>query len=166
MLLLSTSTALIFVSAILRAVRRPLNASLEISLFLFAWCVFLSADVGLREDRLIRLDMVTIRLPIKIQHLLSIVSYTLILGFLLYMARYGFELTYKSRIRTFQGIPDFSYAWVNISFPIASVLMSITTILKIRGFFKQLFSPDATPPYAGPKEEVPDLPVCDPPVTQ
>ncbi len=138
MVTLCMSTLLIFVAAIMRSLSRPMNWSLEISLFLFAWCVFLSADVGLREDKLVNLDMVTTRLPIKIQHCLSILSYSLIFVFLVAMIWFGAILSYKTRVRTFQGIPNFSYTWITISLPVACVLMLVTTSIKIRGFYRRL----------------------------
>ncbi|MCL2000426.1 MAG: TRAP transporter small permease subunit [Planctomycetes bacterium] len=138
------TTLLIFVAAVLRSLNWPLNAALEISQFLFAWCVFLSADVALREDRLIRLDMLTSKLPKKIELSLLILSYLIILAFLVAMAYYGYILTYRTRVRSFLGMPNFSYAWVTLSLPFASTLMTITTILKLRDFFRQLLPPAAT----------------------
>lgn len=161
MLLLCVSTALIFVAAIMRYLGRPMNASLEISLFLFAWCVFLSADVGLREDRLVRLDMLTMRLPRKAQHLLSILSYSIILVFLFAMTWFGFILSWKTRVRTFQGIPNFSYTWVTVSLPIAAILMIVTTCIKIRGFYRQMANPEEQPPGQDAGEKVSGLPACE-----
>ena len=141
------TTLLIFAAAVLRTFNWPLNAALEISQFLFAWCVFLSADVALREDRLIRLDMLTARLPRKYEFLLSVFSYSVILIFLIAMAYYGYILTYRTRVRSFLGMPNFSYAWVTLSLPFASTLMIITTTLKLRGFFRRRPAPAAA---AGP----------------
>lgn len=132
MVTLVASTLLIFASSIMRYIGKPINWSLEISLFLFAWCVFLSADAALRENRLVSLDLVTSKLPPRVRVAMLLLSYSIILVFLVTLSYYGFILSYQTRARAFQGIPNFSYTWVTLSMPIASLLMIITTILKIR----------------------------------
>lgn len=138
MFTLVACTFLIFLAAIMRYFARPINWSMDIAMFLFSWCVFLSADVGLREERLVNLDLVVSRLPRKVQLCLSLLSYALIFVFLLSLLYFGSMLTYTTRQRSFQGIPDFSYSWVTLSVPVAAVLMLITTGIKIRGVFRRL----------------------------
>ena len=48
------------------------------------------------------------------------------------MIGYGIELSYTTRLRTFQGIPGFSYTWVTMSVPIGCALMLVSTIRRIR----------------------------------
>ena len=61
---LITSTVLIFIAAVMRSISQPINWSLDISLFLFAWATFLSADVAYREDKLVNLDFLISALPL------------------------------------------------------------------------------------------------------
>lgn len=151
MLFLITSTFLIFLAAVMRTLGRPMNWSLEISMFIFAWCVFLSADVALREDRMVNLDLVVKRLPAKARLTLEIICYAIILVFLGVLVYYGFFLTWKTRVRTFHGI-DFSYAWVTVSLPVASIFMGITSCLKIRNLYRRMVGVDTednAPPKRG-----------------
>jgi TRAP-type C4-dicarboxylate transport system permease small subunit len=41
-------------------------------------------------------------------------------------------------MRTFQGIPGFSYTWVTLSVPFGCALMLITAILKIKTFWRAI----------------------------
>lgn len=142
MILLVCATLLIFVSAVMRYAGVPLNWSLELSLFMFAWCVFLSADVALREDRMVNLDLFVNLLPKRAKSALAVLCLTVILAFLAVLAGYGFGFAWKTRVRTFHGI-DFSYAWVTASLPIASLLMGITAVGKLRGHWRSLAGGDA-----------------------
>ncbi len=140
MVTLVASTLLIFASSIMRYIGKPINWSLEISLFLFAWCVFLSADAALRENRLVSLDLITGKLPPRLRLALLILSYAIIFVFLVTMSYYGFILSYRTRARAFQGIPNFSYTWVTLSMPVASLLMMISTGGKIRALCRMFSS--------------------------
>ena len=41
-------------------------------------------------------------------------------------------MSYVSRARSFQGIPEVSYSWVTMSLPVGGGLLLITTLLKLR----------------------------------
>lgn len=129
---------LIFASGVARFIHHPIVWTYDASTFLFAWCVFLSGDAALRHDKLMCIDIITSRLPQKVQHLLKIFNYALIMIFLLGLIGYGIPLSYTTRFRTFQGIPGFSYSWVTISVPIGCLLMLVTTVRKIREQFRML----------------------------
>ena len=141
MIALLSTTGLIFLSSIMRYLGMPINWSLEISMFIFAWCVFLSADVALRENRMVNLDLFVIKLPKKMQLYLAIACNLIILAFLIVMVIYGFDLTWRTRVRMFQGI-DFSYAWVALSLPVAAVFMGITACRKLYASIKGLSTPE------------------------
>lgn len=122
---------LIFIAALARAVGKPFNWSQDLSLFLFAWSVFLSADVALRKDKLVRVELLVDMCSVRIAKILSIFCYSIILCFLLALMYYGVKLAFISHKRVFQGIPGFSYSWVIVSIPIGSLLMAITSIRKL-----------------------------------
>jgi TRAP-type C4-dicarboxylate transport system permease small subunit len=134
---LVTSTSMIFLAAILRRVGNPINWSIDISLFLFAWCIFLSADIALRDDRLVSFDLISEKLPKKFNRVLCTILYVIIFAFLVLLLVYGSILAYTTRIRTFQGIPGFSYTWITLSLPVGALLMIQTVIYKIIGFYRK-----------------------------
>jgi len=129
---LAILSALVFLSAVARTVRYPIVWAVDAATFLFAWCVFLSGDIAVRKDKLVSIDIITKMLPGKLQFHLKVINQLIIILFLAALIWFGFWLSYTTRMRTFQGIPNFSYTWVTLSVPVGSVLMMISTILKMK----------------------------------
>ena len=126
------SCLVIFVSAIARTMHMPLNWSLDISLFLFAWSVFLAADVAMRADKLVSVDLLVARLSQRARNALTVGIYALILLFLAGLLVFGVWLSYTTRARAFQGLPGVSYTWVTLSVPVASALQIVTVTIKLK----------------------------------
>ena len=124
--------ALVFVAAATRYMGYPINWSVDIAVCLFAWCTFLGGDVALRKNKLMNVEFFVGKLSPEKKRLVELLNLLIILIFLGALVVYGTKLSYTTRFRTFQGIPWFSYTWVTISVPIGSILMMITTILKVR----------------------------------
>jgi len=124
--------ALVFVAAATRYLGHPINWSVDIAVCLFAWCTFLGGDVALRKDKLMNVEFFIGKLSPEKRRTVELLNLFIILIFLAALLVYGAKLSYTTRFRTFQGIPWFSYTWVTISVPIGSMLMMITTILKVR----------------------------------
>ena len=135
---LGVLSLLVFAAAVGRFLYYPLNWAMDAATFLFAWTVFLGADAAMRLDRLFCIEVVTGKLPPKAQLYLKVINYTIIIIFLLGMIGYGSWLSYTTRLRTFQGIPGFSYTWVTLSVPFGCALMLITAILKIKTFVRAI----------------------------
>lgn len=57
-LFLVSITLLVFVSAITRTFKYPLNWATDVSLLLFAWVIFLGADMALRNTNLVSVDII------------------------------------------------------------------------------------------------------------
>ena len=129
---------LVFAAAMGRTLYYPLNWAMDAATFLFAWTVFLGADAAMRMDRLFCLEVITGKLSPKAQLYLKIINYAIIVVFLLGMIGYGSWLSYTTRLRTFQGIPGFSYTWVTLSVPFGCALMLITAVLKIKAFWRAI----------------------------
>jgi len=129
---------LVFAAAVARFLYHPMNWAMDAATFLFAWTVFLGADAAMRMDRLFCIEVITAKLPQRAQLYLKVINYMIIIIFLLGMIGYGSWLSYTTRLRTFQGIPGFSYTWVTLSVPFGCALMLITSILKIKTFLRAL----------------------------
>ncbi|MBN2545929.1 MAG: TRAP transporter small permease [Spirochaetes bacterium] len=134
---LLSMVVLIFAAGVARVLRHPINWAMDISTFLFAWSCFLSADIAWRENKLMSVDIFINKLPEKARKIIRLINYIILIGFLIYIIIFGFWLSYTTRDRAFQGIPGFSYTWPTLSLPVASVLILITTILKIKKEFKK-----------------------------
>jgi TRAP-type C4-dicarboxylate transport system permease small subunit len=142
--LLLGATLVIFFAAIFRSFDRPLNWSLDIALFLFAWSVFLSAEVAMRKGNLVNVDFLVQRFSQSAQRAFGILIYVIILVFLATLVGFGLHLSYVTRARAFQGIPTFSYTWITLSVPVGGGLCMVNCVRMIRGFLKN--HPEGTSP--------------------
>lgn len=135
-LLLLLICLLVFVSAIARTIRHPLNWAVDISLLLFAWEVFLGGDVAIRNTELIGVDIFLKRFPPRVQKALKISFSLLILGFLSILVLYGIPLVLDSAKRLFQVLP-LSYAWCTLSVPTGAFFMIISVTIKLVKLIKE-----------------------------
>jgi TRAP-type transport system small permease protein len=124
--------ALIFAGGIARLVGHPLNWTGDAATAFFAWACFLCADIAWRRNSLMAIELVTGRLPEFGQRALRFINYLLICGFLLYVVGMGLWLSWISRARSFQGIPEISYSWVTMSMPVGALLLLASTVIKMR----------------------------------
>ncbi|MGJ8455658.1 TRAP transporter small permease [Pseudothermotoga sp. U03pept] len=139
-ILIVTMIIFIFTSGIARFLRHPMNWAVDMSTFMFAWACFFAVDVAWRNNRMMSVDLLVKRFPEKVQKVIRLINYSIIAAFLVYLIIWGIRLTYTTRFRTFAGIHNFSYSWVNVSVPVGAVLTLRTTIMKIIAEFKK--SPD------------------------
>jgi TRAP-type C4-dicarboxylate transport system permease small subunit len=123
---------LIFLGGVMRMLGYPINWSGDMSTALFAWACFFCADIAWRKNSLMAIEVLTSRLPERLHFVFRMINYALITAFLLYLIVMGLYLSWISRVRSFQGIPEISYSWVTMSLPVGAMLLLITTALKVR----------------------------------
>ena len=123
---------LIFLGGVMRMLGHPINWSSDAATCLFAWACFLCADIAWRKNSLMSIEVLTSRLPARLQAACSMLNYAIITAFLLYLIVMGVYLSWVSRARSFQGIPEISYSWVTMSLPVGALLLLITTVRKVR----------------------------------
>ena len=128
----TASCLIIFTAAVFRTLGRPLNWSMDMSLFLFAWSVFLSADAALRAGKLVRVEVFFDSMSPSLRKWVTIGNYLIILAFLVALIYFGIKLSIITRARSFQGIPGFSYTWVTLSIPVGATLQIVTVVIKLR----------------------------------
>lgn len=134
--LLILMVGLVFGAGIARLVGHPINWSIDAATCMFAWACFFSADIAWRKNKLMSVEVLTNYLSERAKKNCRMVNYFVLTLFLVYLIPTGFWLSYISRARSFQGIPDFSYSWVTLSMPVGGILLLITTILKVRDEIK------------------------------
>lgn len=123
---------LIFLGGVARMMGHPMNWTIDISTCLFSWACFLCADIAWRNNGLMSIELLTDRLPQRLQRFCQYCNYLIISGFLVYVIVAGTWLSWISRARAFHGIPEVSYSWVTMSMPVGGALLLATTILKVR----------------------------------
>ena len=122
---------LVFGSAILRFMRMSMAWNIDLAMLLLAWSSFLGADIAWRKGQLIGIDLVTRYFPKKLQKVIMIAVYAIILAVTVTICIYGMRLSWTERLRTFQSLP-IPYSLVNLSLVVATFSMSISTIGKIK----------------------------------
>lgn len=130
--LLVLMVILIFLGGVMRMIGHPINWSGDAATCFFAWACFLCADIAWRKNSLMSIEVLTSKLSPSVQAALRWINYILITVFLLYLIIMGCYLSWISRIRSFQGIPEISYSWVTMSLPVGGLLLLISTVLKMR----------------------------------
>jgi TRAP-type C4-dicarboxylate transport system permease small subunit len=100
-------------------------------MMLLAWTAFLGADIAWRSGQLVGIDIVTRRLPEKLQTLVQLLIYVVVLCALVLMVVYGLRLSWTERLRKYQSIPV-PYSLVTLSLVIAALSMALSTVLKIK----------------------------------
>jgi TRAP-type C4-dicarboxylate transport system permease small subunit len=129
---------LVFSAAVARLAGAPLNWALDIATALFAWACLIAGDVAWRNDRLMCVDILTTRLSERGQIVFRLINHVIITAFLLYIIPTGVWLSWVSRARSFQGIPEISYSWVTMSMPIGGLLLLATAAIKIHSELRLL----------------------------
>jgi TRAP-type C4-dicarboxylate transport system permease small subunit len=145
---------LIFSAAFFRVFDKPIVWADDIAKFLFSWAAFLGADVAMRHSRLVGVDMLVKKFPAKIQKILQLFVFSVIIALLVSFVFYGTKLSIESVDRSFQTLSKFSYSIVTSSLPVSSLLMILTASLKISKIIKNFKddeydvlrdNPDSTP---------------------
>ena len=123
---------LVFWSAVARTIGMPVNWAQDVSLLAFGWLTFIGSDIIIKSGGLIRIDMLSNRVPKAVQKTLMLVFDVFMLLFLLILIVYGFLLVSQSWNRTFNTL-KMSYAWCTLAVPVGSLLMFFSMIGKMLG---------------------------------
>lgn len=122
---------LVFASAILRFLRISMSWNIDLAMLLLAWTAFLGADIAWRNGQLIGIDIVTRFFPKKVQKIILILVYAIILATTIIICIYGARLVWVERLRTYQSMP-IPYSLVSLSLVVSTFSMSISTVVKIK----------------------------------
>ena len=132
---LAGCSALVFVAAVSRAFGSPVLWAIDIAMLLFIWCAFLGADAALRAHQHIIIDIIVRLFPQRVQRVLLITHWTIMVAFLLTLVGLGTQLTLLNVQRP-MGDTDISYAYVTAAVPVGALLMAITAAAQLAGFWR------------------------------
>lgn len=130
LLLLAGITVLVFVSALMRYIKMPLNWAQDVALVAFAWMIFTGSDVAIRGAGLIGIDIIIKHFPAVVRKALDIIFKVIIIGFLCVLVVNGYTMTVTSWARQITTL-HISYSWVYLSVPVGAFLMIISTTIKL-----------------------------------
>ncbi len=121
---------LVFLAAVLRMFGIDMSWSTDLAQLTFAWVCFIGADLAMRVNRHMGVDLFVERFPLKVQKIIKSIILTLVFCFMVFVIIYGVNLSIINRQRHFNTLP-ISYSVATISAPVGCLLMAITS-------FKQL----------------------------
>ena len=130
MLLLGGLAALVFISALMRTFKHPLNWAQDIALVAFAWMIFFGSDIAVRGSGLIGIDMLVKHFPNNVRKTIDIIFKIMILVFLCILVFYGIRMTVTGWKRQITAL-GISYGWVTMAVPTGAFFMIISTTLKL-----------------------------------
>lgn len=130
MVLLGGLAALVFISALMRTLKHPLNWAQDVALVAFAWLIFFGSDIAVRGAGLIGIDMLVKKFPKKVQKALDIIFKLMILVFLCILVYYGIIMTKTGWKRQITAL-EISYGWVTMAVPTGAFFMIISTMIKL-----------------------------------
>lgn len=124
---------LTFSNAVLRIFDRPIVYTDDLSLLLFSWTALIGADVAMRYSRLVGMDILTTKLPPKVQKALRIITNVVIIFILVMLIRGGFKIISINGDRPFNTLGAFGirYSAVTLALPVGSVMMIFTCLIKM-----------------------------------
>lgn len=128
--LLGGITVLVFISALMRYIKHPLNWAQDVALVMFAWLIFFGSDVAIRGPGLIGIDIFVKHLPKKLQKGIDILFKLIIIGFLGILVVNGIEMTISGWARQITAL-HISYSYVTMAVPVGSFMMIISTTIKL-----------------------------------
>ena len=130
LVLLAGLAVLVFISALMRTFKHPLNWAQDVALVAFAWLIFIGGDVAVRGSGLIGVDMVVSKFPKSVQKWLDVFYKCLIIAFFCVLVFYGIRMIRQGWSRQIAAL-GISYGWVTLAVPVGSFLMIISTAISL-----------------------------------
>ena len=130
LVLLSGLTALVFISALFRTFKHPLNWAQDVALVAFAWLIFFGSDIALRGAGLVGVDLIIKKFPAGVRKTVDIVFKCMIIVFLLILVYFGIRMTVSGWERQITAL-EISYSWVTLAVPTGAFFMTISVVMKL-----------------------------------
>jgi TRAP-type transport system small permease protein len=127
----ATMILVTFAQVIFRYVfRSPLPWSEELARYCFVWIVFLGATLGLERGVHIGVDILTILLPQRLQHLLLRFNQLLILGFALFIVVASLAVLEANQLQYSPAL-GLQMAKVYLAIPLGMLVMGLIVLGKL-----------------------------------
>lgn len=126
----AVTAVLIFVGALARTLGAPLIWAIDFAQCAFAWASVLGADIALKRNAHIEIDILVRTFPRGLRRLLAAVWLGAIAVFLAALVYYGTRLTLLNLERPL-GDVGISYGFVTSAIPAGALLMLITALRRL-----------------------------------
>lgn len=127
----------VFAAAVLRFFGVDMSVSTDLAQLVFAWVSFIGADLAMRKDKHMGVDMLIVKFPLAVRNGIYLFNYILILFFLLFAVRYGIDLCIVNAARKYQTL-YISYSFATASCPVGCGLMCITAVKHIVQYVRNI----------------------------
>lgn len=131
----------VFAAAVLRFFGIDMSVSTDLAQLVFAWVSFIGADLAMRRDKHMGVDMLISRFSPAVLNAIYLFNYVLILFFLLMAAGYGTHLCIVNAARKYQTL-YISYSFATASCPVGCALMAITAVKRIVQYVRNMLHHD------------------------
>ena len=122
----------VLVGAATRAVGSPVIWAIDLAQLCFAWACVLGADLAMKNNSHIEIDIVVRHFPKNIRKYLAILWLIAIAAFLALLVWHGTNLTLMNKERELGEI-GISYSWITGAIPAGCALMLLTTLKRLYG---------------------------------
>lgn len=120
----------VLIGAVTRTAGSPVIWAVDLAQLCFAWACVLGADLALKKNAHIEIDIVVRRFSVSVRKYLAIVWMIGIAAFLAMLTWYGTQLTLLNTERVL-GDVGISYSWVTAAIPTGCGLMLATTLKRL-----------------------------------
>ena len=126
----AATSIFVLIGAATRTAGYPVIWAIDLSQLSFAWACVLGADLALKKNIHIEIDIVIRKFSRAARKTLAIIWLIAIAFFLGFLVWYGTKLTLQNVERVL-GDVGISYSWVTGSIPVGAALMLITTVTRL-----------------------------------
>jgi len=130
MVFFAITTTLVFVGALTRTIGYPLIWAIDIAQLCFVWACVLGADIALKRNVHIEIDILVRTFSREVRRILAIVFLIMISVFLGTLAWLGTTLTLLNLERPL-GDVGISYGFVTSAIPVGALLMLATALRRL-----------------------------------
>ena len=126
----AVTTALVFIGAVARTIGFPLIWAIDIAQASFVWACVLGADIALKRNAHIEIDILVRTFSREVRRILAIVFLVMIALFLATLGWLGIKLTLLNLERPL-GDVGISYGVVTSAIPVGAFLMMVTALRRL-----------------------------------
>ncbi len=120
----------VLIGAITRTIGSPVIWAVDLAQLCFVWACMLGADLAMKKNAHIEIDIVVRYFSAPTRRLIAIVWLVAIAAFLAMLVWYGTQLTLMNMERVL-GDAGISYSWVTSAIPTGCALMLATTLRRL-----------------------------------
>ena len=126
----AATSIFVLIGAATRTAGVPVIWAVDLAQLSFAWACVLGADLALKKNTHIEIDIVIRKFPRQVRKVLAVIWLVAIVFFLCFLVWYGTKLTLQNMERVL-GDVGISYSWVTACIPVGSFLMLATAVTRL-----------------------------------